>query len=102
MSKSKVSVKKARLKSSTIIIIGLLLCLAVGLALAAGDTMPRTLIDSGGGALEQSDIRLQSSIGQPIVGTVSQEMTLCSGYYCGPGVAAVAKDYAIYLPVIVR
>ncbi|KAA3661674.1 MAG: hypothetical protein DWQ04_15775 [Chloroflexi bacterium] len=102
MNKLKRNVKKARFKSFAIIIIGLLLCLAAGLALADGGTMPWTFLGSGGGALEQLGIRLQSSMGQPVAGSVSNGLTLCSGFHCGYGMLAVAEDYAIYLPIVIR
>jgi hypothetical protein len=89
---------KTRFVLSTVIIISLLLCLAVGLVLAAGDSVTRSLVSSGGGALQQAGIRLQSSIGQPVAGTVGNGLTLCSGFNCG----SIEGGFQVYLPMVVR
>ncbi len=63
----------------------LLLILTGMLALAlAGETIPRSVVGSGGGQLQGTGIQLRSTIGQPVAGLVSSGLTLCSGYNCQP------------------
>lgn len=80
-----------------------LLLLLVGLALAGGQGMPRSLVSSGGGAVAQSGLTLHSAIGQPVVGAVENGPTLCSGFLCGAEAPPVSgTDFHTYLPVVVR
>jgi hypothetical protein len=77
--------------------------LSVGLVFAGGDMLPRSLVSSGGGMVSQSGYTLHSAIGQPVVGAVQNEATLCSGFLCGADAPPVTGgDYHIYLPAMVR
>lgn len=77
--------------------------LTVGLVFAGGDMLPRSLVSSGGGLVSQSGYTLHSAIGQPVVGAVQNEATLCSGYLCGADAPPVTGGgYHIYLPVVIR
>ncbi|MCL4264513.1 MAG: hypothetical protein KJ069_14915 [Anaerolineae bacterium] len=77
--------------------------LTVGLVFAGGDMLPRSLVSSGGGLVSQSGYTLHSAIGQPVVGAVQNEDTLCSGYLCGADAPPVTGgSYYIYLPVVIR
>lgn len=94
---------KAKRPLFTIISINLLLIfLLAGFVLAAGGNLPRTLVSSGGGLIQQNDISLQHSIGQPIAGAVSNNLTLCSGFHCGQGVISLEENYPLYLPLITQ
>ena len=87
----------------TIISISLLLLLLLtGFVLAAGGNLPRTLVSSGGGFIQQGGLSLQHSIGQPIAGSISNNLTLCSGFHCGQGVTSVEVNYLVYLPLIMQ
>ncbi len=78
--------------------------LLVTLVLAAIGGMPRSLAGSGGGLLEGGGLSLRSALGQPLAGTVSDGIQLCSGFHCGSGVVDTPSNpaHAIYLPVVVR
>jgi hypothetical protein len=77
--------------------------LTVGLAFAGGNMLPRSLVSSGGGVVSQGGYVLHSAIGQPVVGAVQNEATLCSGYLCGADAPPVTGGgYHIYLPVVIR
>jgi len=94
-----------RLKKKRILlafIICLLLAFSLGLVAAAGEMLPRSLLNSGGGSIANSDLTLSSVIAQPIAGTVTNEFTLCAGFYCGQGATGVEFDHAVYLPTVIR
>jgi len=73
----------------------LALLLALGIALAAGETISRASFGSGGGDVSSADgtLKLSSSLGAPIVGTGSSSSArLCSGPRCGPGASTSATN----------
>lgn len=77
--------------------------LTVSLAAASGELLPRSLISSGGGSVSQNQMVLHSAIGQPAVGAVQNDLTLCSGFLCAAGAPPLSgADTRIYLPLIVR
>jgi hypothetical protein len=80
----------------------LALVLVLGGVLAVGEPPPRSTISSGGGEISSGELRLQTSIGQPVVSTVSNETyELCSGLLCGPGAPGLSLvPQEVYLPVI--
>lgn len=84
----------------------LLLMLTVGLGttMGAGEQLRRAASVSGGGALSAGSLRLQSSIGQPAIGAVRNQVVLCSGLQCGPGAPELRPDAGapVYLPMVVR
>jgi hypothetical protein len=73
----------------------LALLLALGVALAAGETISRASLGSGGGEVSSTDgtLKLSSSLGAPIVGTGgTSSANLCSGPRCGPGASTSATN----------
>lgn len=66
----------------------------------------RFTITSGGRQLNASNLYLTSTVGQPIVGTVSNsadDTVLCSGAMCGvliPPAPPVTTNHPIHLPII--
>jgi uncharacterized protein YjeT (DUF2065 family) len=80
----------------------LALVLVLGGVLAVGEPPLRSTISSGGGEISSGELRLQTSIGQPVVGAVSNETyELCSGLICGsgaPGLNIVLQK--VYLPLV--
>ncbi len=89
--------KHTRLKLTLIgAMVGVLLL--TGIALAAGESLPRHVV-SGGGNTIQNGITLRNTIGQPIAGTVGNGITLCSGFICEQG---SAPTHTIYLPLVLK
>ena len=87
----------------TAIILALLaLTLFVGLLLATFEpSLPRHLLSSGGGLIEGDGLKLNSAIGQPVVGIESGgpgEVSLCSGFLCAEPFQGPQE---IYLPFVV-
>jgi hypothetical protein len=78
------------------------LLVLVGAALAAGEWMPRGGVTSGGGEVSAGGLTLRSVVGQPVVGTVSNGLTLCSGFECGPGVPTNDAQHQVFLPAVMR
>jgi hypothetical protein len=77
--------------------------LPIALALAAGEGLPRAILGSGGGSVSGDGLHLRAAIGQAVVGGVAEQMTLCSGFLCGPGAPARAAElYSIYIPLVVE
>ncbi len=67
----------------------LAMLLTLGIALAFSGTL-RSTPSSGGGSASGGGLKLQASIGQPIIGSVSDgSITLCGGILCGVGAPAV-------------
>lgn len=73
--------------------------LLAGAVLASGTPDPvRHVIGSGGGYVQVGGYALNNTIGQPVVGTVTDTgYELCSGFWCGALV-----EHNIYLPLILR
>lgn len=84
------------------LVICLLLAFSLGLVAAAGEMLPRSLVSSGGGSTANSELTLQASLAQPIANTVTNEFTLCAGFYCGPGVTETGVNYFVYLPTVIK
>lgn len=82
----------------------LTLLLVVGLAVAAGEMLPQSLVSSGGSQVDQEGLTLHSAIGQPAVGAVENGATLCSGFLCGADAPQLSTDddYPLYLPAVSR
>jgi hypothetical protein len=60
-------------------------------------TMQKHVIGGGGGHSEVDNFVLNGTIGQAVVGTVSNTpYDLCAGFWCGMG------RYKVYLPLILR
>ena len=61
-------------------------------------TIPWSVIGGGGGHLEVAPYILDGTIGQPVVGWVSNlPYELCAGYWCGAVI-----PYRVYLPLVLR
>ena len=72
---------------------GVLIVGAAPLALDIG----RSVIGGGGGNSSAGAYVLDGTVGQPVVGTVSNSpYNLCAGFWCGMGV------YKVYLPFVLR
>jgi hypothetical protein len=85
--------------ASALLVLGLLLPLA--LTLAAGESPPRLLAGSGGGAVSGDGLRLRAAVGQPVAGAVENGMTLCSGFLCGPGAPIRSiEQHTVHLPLV--
>lgn len=75
-------------------LVGLTLALVValfvaGVALAAGETLPRFNLGGGGETVSTEETVLRGAFGQPVAGAVSASSTgsqLCGGFECGLGV----------------
>ncbi len=92
--------KKLRLSIILTLIASLLLA---ALALAAGESSPRSLVGSGGGQVRAEGLTLRGAIGQPVVGVVHNGLSLCSGYHCAPSAPAGSNEtWALYLPLVTR
>lgn len=73
--------------------------LLAGVALAnATPAIERYVLGGGGGRVEAGPYRLDGTMGQGVVGTVSDgAYELCSGFWCGGAV-----EHRNYLPLILR
>lgn len=76
-----------------------LLLLLTVVARAAGESLPRYLVSSGGGLTQTSDLRLSNAIGQPVAGLARNGLNLCAGYLCQ---STSGTDNSVYLPVVIR
>lgn len=102
------AIREAKMQTTSVLLrLGLLSLLLsfglVGLTRASGEMIPRSGITSGGGMSISSTLQLQGSIGQPVAGTVSTSLHVCSGLICGvdaPDTPVAAKH--TYLPLIIR
>ena len=52
-----------------------------GVVFAAGELIPRFLVGSGGWLTSTQNLELRSAVGQPIAGTVGEDLKLCSGFH---------------------
>lgn len=90
------------MKRATLFLALIALILVTGIVLAGTTQTPAIdwwVIGGGGDHLEQGIYTLDNTIGQPVVGVVSNgNYELCAGFWCGtaPG------EYEIYLPVLLR
>ena len=71
--------------------------LLTGLVLAQG-VVDWDVTGGGGGHAEAGIYSLDGTIGQAIVGRISNTpYELCAGFWCG-----AATDYKVYLPVVIK
>jgi hypothetical protein len=81
-------------------LLGSLLLVTAVLAAPTATTVDRYVIGGGGGAAGGGIHTLNGTIGQPVVGGLSNDpYELGSGFWGGMGMVAVAP-YQIYLPLI--
>ncbi len=95
--------KLSRLKLTLIgAMVGVLLL--TGIALAAGESLPRHAVSGGGDTVSAGNITLRNTIGQPIAGSVSNGGSLCSGFICGQAASAPTSggDKFVYLPLVLK
>jgi hypothetical protein len=83
----------------------LLTLMGLGIVLADGTALSRTLVSGGGGIVSQSGVTLRSATGQPVAGAVVNDLLLCSGYWCGGGAPTteppiIGDDFDLFLPLI--
>jgi hypothetical protein len=89
--------------------LGLILLLALmglGVVMADGTALSRSLV-SGGGIVSQSGVTLRSATGQPAAGAVENDLTLCSGYWCNSGAPVteppiIEDEFELFLPIIIK
>ncbi|MBC7226209.1 MAG: hypothetical protein H5T61_03130 [Thermoflexales bacterium] len=80
-----------------ILLASLAFLLLTGSVMAQGaSSIPWSVIGGGGGHAEAAPYALDGTVGQPIVGQVSN-YSLCSGYWCG-----AAAQVRVYLPLVLR
>jgi uncharacterized repeat protein (TIGR01451 family) len=70
------------------------LLITLSIVLAAGESIPRRHIGSGGGEVSGGGLVLRNIVGQPIAGAVSNGLTVCSGFLCGPQVPSTGDTTA--------
>lgn len=91
-----------RVRSMLPLLLAVILLLSLGIVLAEGEQLSRSLISSGGSITMDSGLVLHSATGQPAAGTVQNERLLCSGYWCGAGVSETDPPaeypFHLYLP----
>jgi hypothetical protein len=83
----------------------ILACLLLaGVALASGvPSVDWNVIGGGGGYLKADTTVLNTTIGQAVVGEVSDgKLGLCSGFWCGSDDIYNPPDIHIYLPLVLR
>ena len=88
----------------TRILIALVVCLLLAGATLAGElsSIDWNVIIGGGGSISNGTTELVTTIGQPVVGMVSEEKyILCSGYWCGSEDMYIVPQY-IYLPLVMK
>jgi hypothetical protein len=60
-------------------------------------TIDWDVMGGGGGHLEQGNLSLDHTIGQPVVGQLGGNVMLCIGFWCG-----TSTENIIYLPLVLR
>jgi hypothetical protein len=88
----------------TRILIMLVVCLLVVGAAVASEliSIDWYVFGGGGGSVSNGTTEIESTIGQPVVGGVSEgKLVLCSGYWCGSDGIYIAPKY-IYLPLVMK
>ncbi len=86
------------MKQVTLLLLLVLFLLAGNVMAQGAPSIPWSVIGSGGGHAEAGSYTLDGTVGQPIVGQVSNlPYSLCSGYWCG-----AAAPYRVYLPLVLR
>ncbi len=84
-------------KTSVLITLAALPLVAATTLAPTALTMHKYVIGGGGGHSKVGDFVLDSTVGQAVVGTVSNiPYDLCAGFWCGLG------QYKVYLPLILR
>ena len=81
-----------------------MLLLGLGVVLAEGEMLNRSLVSGSGGIVAQSGLTLHNATGQPVAGTVANDLLLCSGYWCGGAPVTeppiIGGEFDLFLPLI--
>jgi hypothetical protein len=78
-------------------LVGSLFLVSVALAAPTAITIERLVFGGGGSPISGGSYDLQSTIGQPVTGTESQEWyDLCTGFWC------FTSANKIHLPILLR
>lgn len=89
--------KRRRDMAIALIVLCLMLVAAAGVRGAQSVAIDRGVIAGGGAHLAQGDVRLDTTLGQPIVGAYTQgDLALCVGFWCQH------PEFHIYIPVVLR
>ena len=82
----------------------LLVVLAISaVALAADGPDLSWWLIGGGSPIAAGSVSLSGGVGQAVAGVVATGSTsLCSGFWCVPGVGPPPPNYPVYLPLVVR
>jgi len=94
-----------RLKWRFGVLVGMLILLIlVGGVLASGGVeLPRMVLSSGGGEVNNSGLVLSASLGQPVAGTVTAGMWRhCSGFWCNTATVNSPPGVNIFLPLMIK
>jgi hypothetical protein len=89
-----------RKRNSAVLVAALLGSLVLAGMVAAALQTPAIDWDAmggGGGHLEQGNLSLDYTIGQPVVGQLGGNVMLCIGFWCG-----TSTENIIYLPLVLR
>jgi hypothetical protein len=90
-------------KRMVFMVVGVLLVLLVGAALAAPNTfsIPWWTVDGGGGTSQVGDFAVSSTIGQPDTSPLMSggDFTIVGGYWGG---GALLAQNQLYLPIVTR
>lgn len=87
--------------SRMMVLVAIALLLIVSTTLArSGYDLSWWTVDSGGGTASGGPYTLTGTVGQPDVGTLTGDGYTLSGGFWGAG--AVAAEYKVYLPVVLR
>lgn len=91
-------------KAGKVILALAALLLLTSVVLASGTpSVDWWVIGGGGGPAEALPYALNGTVGQPVVGVVSDDpYELCSGFWCRGAGAGAGAEYKIYLPIIFR
>ena len=96
---------KTRSKWFSAVLVGLLiLLLVVGGVLASGGVeLPRTVLSNGGGEVSNGSLVLNSTVGQPVAGTIENgTLRHCSGFWCAAAAPVTPTNLDVYLPLLLK
>ena len=84
-------------KRAVLLAILVILVTVGGVAAALPPEIPRHVIGAGGGLVTAGAYRLNTTVGQGVVGPTSGgTMDLCTGFWCG------LARYEVFLPLVLR
>ncbi len=82
----------------------LLVLLLVGGVLASGGVeLPRAVLSGGGGEVSSGGLVLNSTVGQPVAGTVENgTLRHCAGFWCAAAAPVTPTGSDVYLPLLMN